>query len=308
MDLTDSVSVPIRVSMPEGVNIWAKLAEKSEPWLITDEPREAGQVTLRRVYDNDLYRVWYSCSQICGRETVIASPVNGRPKFGQDDGDQAANSARWSDVMPKPWLTFARDCRIPGIQGQRHHSPRGPGDLHRPFRPTGRAPQVGFQRQHPRLRSSAAEGRAGPPPAMRRPKAPAGHACLNRTRTGGVSRWPTTVRPRATLMKGPATTCNTTQGNYHCRITGTCRIIATVESQNAANSSGASKFELRSTRTCSSSRCTLGAVCCRDPRGRAPDSSSTTSCRLSLPSSLALSKGSGKARDGYRRHTDTFYG
>ncbi|MSU69488.1 MAG: hypothetical protein EXS39_01670 [Opitutaceae bacterium] len=84
IELTDGESAPERVSVPSGVKVRAEVARKSAPWLIPDKPWEAGGVQLARVMHEDgLYRVWYSV-EVGGRDKVIVSAANGRPKLGTD--------------------------------------------------------------------------------------------------------------------------------------------------------------------------------------------------------------------------------
>lgn len=81
---TDGDFPPERISVPSGVCIRAEIANKSEPWLVADKPWEVGGVALQRIiHDNGLYRVWYSAS-VNGRDKVVMSPINGRPKLGTD--------------------------------------------------------------------------------------------------------------------------------------------------------------------------------------------------------------------------------
>lgn len=105
IELTDGDSAPIRVSVPEGVKLRAEMATKTEPWLIADKPWEAGGVWLQRViHEGGLYRVWYSCSEIGGRDKVIVSPVNGRPKLGSEGGERVNGMCYMESRDAKNWV------------------------------------------------------------------------------------------------------------------------------------------------------------------------------------------------------------
>ncbi|MSU70616.1 MAG: hypothetical protein EXS39_07570 [Opitutaceae bacterium] len=85
IEVTDGESAPERVSVPSGVKLRAEVAKKSEPWLIPDKPWEAGGVGLQRViYDDGLYRVWYSSFSGKSRDKVVINPANGRKKLGSE--------------------------------------------------------------------------------------------------------------------------------------------------------------------------------------------------------------------------------
>lgn len=84
IEMVDGNFAPERISVPTGVRIRAEVATKSEPWLKPEKPWEEGGVALQRViHDGGRYRVWYSAS-VRGRDKVIKSPINGRPKLGSD--------------------------------------------------------------------------------------------------------------------------------------------------------------------------------------------------------------------------------